>query len=157
MMENEISFSIIPVLCGFLQSCLPEYTRNTYREKAGPFLDLLARTLEDQEKETLIVAGVDFSHVGPKFGHEMPAAYLTGQSEIHDKNLLNALSNLDPDHFWEESSRVNDQYNVCGFSALACLLEVLPPSNGQILDYQVWHEEPTQSSVSFAAVVFTDR
>ncbi|MDY7035480.1 MAG: AmmeMemoRadiSam system protein B [Thermodesulfobacteriota bacterium] len=147
-------FTIIPILCGFIKTCLPEYSREAYLEKAGPFLDVLTGILNDQDKETLIVAGVDFSHTGPKFGHEMPASYFEKKSEAHDKNLLNHLSRLDPDHFWEESRRVDDQFNVCGFSALACLLEVLPPCKGQILDYKLWHEEATRSAVSFAAVVF---
>ncbi len=87
----------------------------------------------------------------------MPAPHLTGQSEIHDKNLLKHLSGLDADQFWEESSRVEDQFNVCGFSALACLLEILPPCRGKILNYEIWHEEATRSAVSFAAAVFTTR
>lgn len=150
------SFTIIPILCGFIRSCLPEYSRSAYLEKAAPFLETLRQILRDPDKETLLVAGVDFSHIGPKFGHEMPAGYLKGQSEGHDKKLLNDLCTLDADHFWEESSREGDQFNVCGFSALACMLEVLPPSEGQILDYKSWHEEATRSAVSFAAVVFTE-
>jgi AmmeMemoRadiSam system protein B len=150
------SFTIIPILCGFTQSCLPEYSREAYSEKTASFLDLLRQILQDPENETLLVAGIDFSHVGPKFGHEMPAEYLKGQSEAHDKKLLEHLSALDPDLFWEESRNVKDQFNVCGFSALACLLEILPPCKGQILGYERWHEEPTRSAVSFAAVVFTN-
>jgi AmmeMemoRadiSam system protein B len=150
-----VSFTLIPILCGFLQSCLPEYTRKAYLERTAPFLDLLSEILQDPEHETLLVAGIDFSHVGPKFGHDMPGEYLKGQSEAHDKKLLQHLSLMDPELFWEESMNVKDQFNVCGFSALACLLEILPPCKGQILDYERWHEEPTRSAVGFAAVVFT--
>lgn len=149
------SFTIIPILCGPIVTCVSEYTLNAYLEKASPFLEALSDILADQDKETLLVVGVDFSHIGPKFGHDMPAAYLEGQSEKHDKNLIAAVSKRDTDAFWEESLRVNDRYNVCGFSALACLMEVLPPSKGKILDYQLWHEQPTRSAVSFASVVFT--
>jgi AmmeMemoRadiSam system protein B len=152
-----ISFTLIPILCGFLQSCLPEYTRKAYLERTAPFLDLLREILQDPEHETLIVAGVDFSHVGPKFGHEMPAEYLKGQSEVHDKKLMQHLSLRHPDLFWEESRNVKDQFNVCGFSVLACLLEILPPCKGQIVAYERWHEEPTRSAVSFAAVIFTQQ
>jgi len=150
---GENSFAIIPILCGSLQTTLPEYSRQAYLDKTGPFINKLKQILENPE--TILVAGVDFSHIGPKFGHEMPAAHLKKQSETHDKNLLEHLSRLDADRFWEESRRVNDQYNVCGFSALACLLEVLPPSKGKVLDYELWNEEATRSAVSFAAVVFT--
>ena len=148
---GESSFTIIPILCGFIQGCLPEYNRNAYVEKARPFLDVLRQILTDKDHETLLVAGVDFSHIGPKFGHEMPAENLKGQSETHDKKLLDCLSKQDAQGFWDESGRVKDQFNVCGFSALSCLLEVLPPSRGHILNYQIWHEEATRSAVSFAA------
>lgn len=151
-----VSFTIIPILCGFTQSCLPEYSREAYLEKTAPFLDLLRQILRDPENETLLVAGIDLSHVGPKFGHEMPAEYLKGQSEAHDRRLLQHLSERDSDLFWEESRSVKDQFHVCGFSALACLLEILPPCKGQILDYEIWHEDSTRSAVSFAAVVFGD-
>lgn len=148
-------FTIIPILCGSLQMGLPEYTRQAYQEKAGQFLEELRLILSAPDQETLLVAGVDFSHTGPKFGHEMPATYLEKSSREHDQNLLKHLSRLDAANFWEESRRVNDQFNVCGFSALACLLEVLPESHGKILNYEIWHEEPTRSAVSFASVVFT--
>ena len=149
------SFTIIPILCGPLKPSLSEYTREAFLEKAGPFLRTLSGLLSDGEGETLILAGVDLSHTGPKFGHDMPARYFQSQSETHDQHLLRAASKMDADGFWKESISVQDQFNVCGFSAIACLLEVLPPSTGQVLNYQLWHEDATQSAVSFAALVFT--
>jgi len=151
----EDSFTIIPILCGPLMPSLSGYSRSAYMETAGPFLQALSGILSHGDRETLVVAGVDFSHIGPKFGHNMPATHLQSQSEMHDQNLLKAFSNMQPDAFWEESVKVKDQFNVCGFSAMACLMEILPPSRGQILGYEVWHEQPTRSAVSFAAVVFT--
>ncbi|MFH1626397.1 MAG: AmmeMemoRadiSam system protein B [Pseudomonadota bacterium] len=151
----EKPFTIIPILCGSLQSSLPEFNRNSYLQEAGPFLEALRQILTDKEKDILLVAGVDFSHIGPKFGHEMPAQFLKAQSEAHDKNLLKALCQFDADPFWEESRNAEEQFHVCGFSALACLLEVLPPCKGKMLDYQVWDEAATRSAVSFSSVVFT--
>jgi AmmeMemoRadiSam system protein B len=148
-------FTIIPILCGFCQSNLNEYSRSAYLEKAGPFLQELKQMIMEPGKETLVVAGVDFSHTGPKFGHQIPARSLESRSIAHDQNLLKHLSHLDAELFWEESRSVRDQYNVCGFSALACLLEILPWCQGNILNYQIWHDEATSSAVSFSSVVFT--
>ncbi len=148
------SFTIVPVLCGNLQMTLSEYSRRAYKEKTVAFLEMMKDILEQHGDETLLVAGVDLSHIGPKFGHEMPAQSLKGQSEVHDRALLKALATLDADSFWEESRKVKDQYNVCGFGALACLLEVLPPCKGRLLGYEIWHEDATRSAVSYAAVVF---
>ena len=149
------SFTIIPILCGFMQSNLPDFNRDSYREMAGPFLKELENILIDTDEETLLIAGVDFSHIGQKFGHRMPAVHLERQSETHDKSLLESLSKLDADHFWKESIHAEDQFNVCGFPALACMLEVLPQCKGRVLDYQIWHEEASRSAVSFSSVVFT--
>ena len=151
---RQTPFTIVPVLCGSLLAGLPEYGREAYRKKAGPFLKSLREILSAGE-ETLLVAGVDLSHTGPKFGHDQPARSLQRLSEEHDQALLRSLASLDADGFWTESRRVKDRYNVCGFAALACLLEVLPGSRGQVLRYEIWHEEATRSAVSFASVVFT--
>jgi AmmeMemoRadiSam system protein B len=151
------SFTIVPIICGSLIPELPEYSRDAYRKKAGDFLASLKEILKDERGETLLIAGVDFSHIGPKFGHGMPARHLQGQSERHDKSLLNALTMMDANKYWEESIRVKDQYNVCGFAAMACMLEVMPDCRGQVLHYQIWHEDATQSAVSFASMVFTKK
>jgi hypothetical protein len=147
-------FRIVPILCGSAQGCLAEYSRLAYREATNPFLKRLREILTTGAGEVLLLAGVDLCHVGPKFGHEMPAAYLESQAKNHDRTLLEHLTRLDADGFWETSRSVNDRYNVCGFSALACLLEVLSPCRGVILNYDMWHESQTQSAVSFAAAAF---
>ena len=148
------TFTILPILCGSLMANLPAYDRSAYLKKAGPFLEALKKIISAEGKETLIVAGVDFSHIGLKFGHGNPAQYIESRAEAHDKHLLKALSERNVDLFWEESQKVKDQFNVCGFPALACLLEILPSCSGTVLDYQMHHEAATQSAVSFAAMVF---
>ena len=150
----ENSFRIIPILCGSLRPSISACDRAAYLDGAGPFLKALSEIILDTSRETLIVAGVDFSHIGAKFGHDQPATHLQGQAERHDQNLLKALSNGQADAFWEESVAVADRFNVCGFPALACLMEVLPPYEGHLLGYDLWHETPTHSAVSFAAMGF---
>jgi len=150
---QDVSFTIIPILCGSLIGYLPEYSRERYTSIGHDFLTTLADFMQDDA--TIVITGVDLSHVGPKFGHDMPASLIINESERHDKQLLHYLCMRDADGFWSESERIKDRYNVCGFSALACLLEILPPSHGHLLGYEVFKEDPTRSAVSFAAAVFT--
>jgi AmmeMemoRadiSam system protein B len=145
---KDLPIGVVPILCGSLQAGLPAYTRQAYQETAGPFLETLKTLIHEPGQDTLMVAGVDLSHIGPKFGHDMPATALENQARTHDQNLLEHLSRLDADSFWEESRSVRDRFNVCGFSAMACLLEVL--------HYEIWHEAPTRSAVSFASAVFVE-
>jgi len=152
----ENSFTIIPILCGSIHSCIPQYRRSAYIESAGDFIDIVRGMLQEESERTLLVAGVDFSHIGPKFGHQQDARLMETQAASHDRFLLDSLCRLDAESFWAESARVEDRYNVCGFSALACLLEVLPSCRGEVLGYECWHEEQTRSAVSFASMVFRE-
>jgi hypothetical protein len=151
------TFTLVPVLCGPLKGGLSEYNREAYLETAGLFLEVFAEMLAATDRETLLVAGVDFAHVGPKFGHSETAASLETAATRHDKALLKALTEGNTDLFWQESMDVDDRFNVCGFAALACLMEAMSPCRGHLIEYRTWHEQPTSSAVSFAALVFERR
>jgi AmmeMemoRadiSam system protein B len=166
-------FEILPILCGPVKLLLNgEYSRSSYLKKVRPFVETLANIFS--EGKNLLVAGVDLSHIGPKFGHEMPASYIEPQARKHDYALIDAILKKSPDSFWEESKKVNDKYNVCGFSALscfleliiryslgkvldsnACVMELLPTDiKAELLDYEIWHEKSTNSAVSFCGIKF---
>jgi hypothetical protein len=148
LLERDIP--LVPILAGGLGDRLAAGSRlaefpdtlgflGTLRELCGP--------------ETLIVAGVDFCHVGPKFGHPEPAGVYQVDFQEHDRRLLAALCQGSPEEFWAEVQGVQDRFHVCGFPALATLLEILPGAAGRVLGYEVWHEAATRSAVSFAAAV----
>jgi AmmeMemoRadiSam system protein B len=147
------SFSLVPILCGSFTSVLEGVSRASEIPGVGSFLEALRSLLDEDQGRDLVVAGVDFSHIGPKFGHRERAASLLWEAREHDQSLLRAFCGADVQAFWAESRKVRDRYNVCGFPALASLLEILPGVRGRCLDYEFWKEEPTQSAVSFAAVV----
>lgn len=145
------SFRVLPILCGPAAQSLEEYTRASFTERAQGFLDALAGIVAEPEVRTLVVAGVDLCHVGPKFGDAETASQLEEPATIHDKVLMDRLCDFDAKGFWSESISVADAFHVCGFTALATLLEVLPASQGKVLEHQFWHEEATRSGVGFAS------
>lgn len=145
-------FSLVPILCGSPQGCVPTFSRRGFRDTAGPFLDALRELADDPD--TLIVAGVDLCHIGLKFGHAEPAVRLEEAAMAHDQTLLKRLCAGDADGFWAESARVQDAYNVCGLTALAVLAEILPEARGRVLCHDILRESSTQSAVTFAAAVF---
>ena len=116
------------------------------------FIEELKGILDGESGSVLAVAGVDFSHIGPKFGHSSPASAMKGEAEAHDRALIDALCRGDVGSLWAESRRVSDRFNVCGFSALALLLEAFPGALGRLLGYDIWMEEATHSAVGFAAL-----
>jgi AmmeMemoRadiSam system protein B len=147
------SFSLVPMLCGSFAGELAKVSRPSEIPGVGSFLAALRSLWDADGGRGLVVAGVDFSHIGPKFGHRERAAALLLEAKTHDLKLIDALTRGDVLGFWAEARRVGDRYNVCGLSALAVLLELLPEARGHVLDHDVWKEEPTQSAVSFAALV----
>jgi AmmeMemoRadiSam system protein B len=147
------SFSLVPVLCGSFAGELAGVCRPGEIPAVGEFLSALRSLWDEPGGSALVVSGVDFSHIGPKFGHRERAAVLLGEAKRHDLKLLDAFSRGDILGFWAEAKRVGDRYNVCGFSALAALLEILPEARSHVLDYDIWNEASTQSAVSFAALV----
>ncbi len=146
------SFSLVPVLCGSFQNALADFSRASEIPGVKGFLSELQKLVKEIGSDGLVVAGVDFSHIGPKFGHSFRASSLISEARDFDKRLIDAICSGDPLGFWAETKRVDDKYNVCGFSAIACLLELLPGSVGRYLGYDFWEEEETQSAVSFAAI-----
>jgi len=147
-------FRLIPMLFGSLHKELSRAGRAGGLPSLSPVLEVMAEWLVRMGSEALVVAGVDFSHIGPKFGHRPAASVLRPEAERHDRLLIDALCRRDAEAFWGETRRVEDRFNVCGFSSLACLLEILPPGPGRLLGYDFWLEEPTRSAVSFAGLAF---
>jgi AmmeMemoRadiSam system protein B len=147
-------FTMMPVLCGSLHKVLHHYSKPGEIPGMSDFISGLRHFLGGKENSALIVAGVDFSHIGPKFGHRESATSLLLEAKEHDRSLLSAICQGDVTAFWSEAQRENNKYNVCGLSTLALLLELLSGKKGYVLGYDFWMEEATQSAVSYAALAF---
>ncbi|MBU4204334.1 MAG: AmmeMemoRadiSam system protein B [Acidobacteria bacterium] len=146
------TFSIVPVLCGSFSGLLSSVTRPA----EVPGIEAMSRTLRrmlDESPDTLVVAGVDLSHIGLKFGHSESALSLLLDTREFDDRQMDHICEGDIQAFWEGERRSGSRFNVCGFSALSFLMEVFPDLQGVRLGYDIWREEPTQSAVSFAAMV----
>lgn len=146
VLERDIP--LVPILVGSMGEHLVSRCRPAQIPGVRDFVNGLRELCGLQ---TLVVAGVDLSHVGPKFGHPEPAAVYQEEFQAHDRRLLDALCRGSVEEFWAEGQRVADRFHVCGFPVLATLLEILPGATGQVFEYQVWHEAPTRSAVSFGA------
>jgi len=149
------SFTIIPILFGSFGDDLARVSGPSEIPDVARFLAALRALWEAGPADTLFIAAVDFSHIGPKFGHRERASSLLLEARNHDQALIAALAAADSRAFWEEARKTGDRYNVCGFSTLASLLDVLPGVKGRLLEYEFWREEATQSAVSYAAIALT--
>ena len=150
------SFSIVPILCGSFREFLPSVSRPS----EIPGIEAMSRTLRhmlDESPDTLVIAGVDLSHIGLKFGHSESALSLLMETREFDDRQMERFCGGNIRDFWEGERDCGSRYNVCGFSALSFLLEVFPDLKGIRLGYEFWKEDPTQSAVSFAAMVLMEK
>lgn len=145
-------FQLVPVLFGSFQPWLETAGRASGIPGFRPFLDVLAGAAA--EPGTLVVAGVDFCHVGPRFGHQQTASELKEEVVTFDHGLVEALLGWQPESFWSRVRASGDRFNVCGFPVLTSLLEIFQKREGFFLGYELSEEQATGSAVSFASLLY---
>jgi AmmeMemoRadiSam system protein B len=144
---------LLPVLLGPVSHHLERVDRLAEIPELEPFLAALAALIDER---TLVVASVDLSHVGPRFGDPLPAVDYEPELVAHDHALLEALCRGSVEELWGEARRVADRFRVCGLPVLAALLEILPRARGRVLDHQICHDPSSASAVSCAAVALEE-
>jgi AmmeMemoRadiSam system protein B len=146
-------FSIVPIICGSVHSWLKKVNRASEIPGMESVIEVLRQMAADSS--TLVVAGVDFCHIGPKFGHQQTASQLKGAAVAFDHDIIEALLHRQVEAFWKLHRETGDRFNVCGFPVLAVLLEIIPENlRGYLLGYDLSQETASQSAVSFASVVY---
>ena len=146
-------FEIVPILCGSVHELMNRVSRLGEVPNAMAFIDAVRSILEERDRKTLVVAGVDLSHVGLRFSHPVPASEMLEDTHRHDRDLIEAFTKGEAETFWAREANTNGEFNVCGFSSLATILEMFDPFEAECLAYDVWDDSPTGSAVSFASIV----
>ncbi|MBN2000633.1 AmmeMemoRadiSam system protein B [candidate division KSB1 bacterium] len=144
------SFRILPILCSFSQDMLQEMP-----DYFTAFTGALKSVLESYPGRICLIAGIDFAHVGPRYGDDFPPtpAFLA-EVERNDRDLLRACAEWNPQQLQTIMRNADDKYRVCGYSALTTMMTVLPPLRGALLDYGSAEMDDKRSTVTFAGMVF---
>jgi AmmeMemoRadiSam system protein B len=129
-----------------------------YIEKFFNSAEIILKELLNQNKKVLILAGVDFSHVGPRFGDDIEiTTEIKKTIEEYDKKILNLALELKADEFFLNVAETENETNICGlsatYSALRFIKSINPNAKGKFLDYSQ-ADDPFGGFVSFASMVF---
>jgi MEMO1 family protein len=143
----------IPLLVGPVDDWLLRVDRLAEIPGAATLLQALSALVTPR---TLLVASVDLSHVGHRYGDKQTAQEQEAEVAEHEARLLDALGRGSAAALWTEARRVDDQrYRVCGLSTLALALELLErvdlTPRGEVFERVVLRDGPTASAISFAA------
>lgn len=153
-------FEIVPVLCGPIEPFLPteDEDGSDPREDARfkGFVSTLREELDKSNRKWCILASVDLSHVGPKFGDMTPMTErLLLPVARGDRRLLEPLERVDADAFYNEIYRTKNSRHVDAVMAVLTLLAAGKDlfKTGRLLHYDQMLEGQSRA-VSFASLSF---
>lgn len=147
-------FAILPILCGSLHEELELNRSPKELAEVGEFCDALKTVIAEFGPRVCVIAGVDLSHVGPKFGDERPVDDFRAELiESADKRMLENVAARDPEAFFDHFRPDLNARNVDAVTAVYVMLNALGGGSGELLQYKQYREAETASLVSYASVV----
>ena len=104
-------------------------------------------------RRVCLIASVDFSHVGPRYGEdEVPDAAFLQRVNDADHRLIDAIAIADARQFVETTENLQDRYRVCGFAPIHTLLAATSARKGKLLKYEQGLVDDKKSVVSYASM-----
>ena len=121
--------------------------------RVSGFIEALRAEIAAEKRRVLIVAGVDFAHVGKKFGDSFSAdAKIAEWVKDEDLALIENIKRGDPDGFFGEIAKDHDARKICGLAPMYTQLELLRGHPARLLMHDIAMEPQTESAVSFASL-----
>jgi hypothetical protein len=144
---------VLPILCGLGRA----QARRSDPRQDGPaerFLGALEELLASRT-DTVVVAGADLAHVGPRFG-DADALDAPGRSRLERRDLttIERLTDRDPRGFFQDATRDLDERRVCGVGPIYTLLratQALGAEEAKMLGYAQCVDPEEGSVVSYAS------
>ena len=101
----------------------------------------------------MIVAGVDFAHIGRKFGDAFSVdESIAERVKREDMGLIEFIRRGDAAGFFADIAKDRDARRICGLAPMYTQLELLRGYRGRLLKYGIAIEPETGSAVSFAGL-----
>ena len=147
------NFKIVPILTGSPANYINNKTTPDTNEKYNNTIDAIKNAVTTTGKKVLIVSSGDLSHVGRKFGDDFPAATEQIRVKHEDELLIEKLSKANKNAFFTEINDSEDKNKVCGTAPFYAALSLVDNADTTHTGYNQWHEEETESMVSFAGFV----
>jgi hypothetical protein len=168
MMEHSIEFQalfiahylgtrvkIVPVLCGGIHEFLAVGADLLADDRFLAFRDNLGRVISERGRRTLVVSGVDFSHVGRKFGDSLAAEDIISGAQANDRLLIDHLLHSRAREIYRHTVVTADRFNVCGIASMVLFTSLIGPCRAELLHHGTYDEPSTGSAVTYASMVFS--
>lgn len=146
-------YQVAPILVSSFHQMVREGETPANNARVARFLDALRDELAADRRRVLILSGVDFAHVGRKFGDPFGVDDgVTERVRREDLALIETIKAGDPRSFFAAIAREGDQRKICGLAPMYTQLELLSGRSARLLHYDIALEPQTDSLVSFASL-----
>lgn len=150
-----LNFEIVPVLCP--DPCGPTGTAPFDGQGIDlrVFAGALRETLVDDDLRTVVIAGADLSHVGPRFGdqRELADGFLT-EVERKDREVIDALAACGCDRFVEMLTARDNDTRICSAGCIFAVAQTLHEARAEVLGYHQAVDADNGTGVTCAAMAF---
>jgi hypothetical protein len=149
-LRRERPFTVVPLLLGSLHEFYERPNEVLGPDGLGPLLAGLRQAMAADGREICVIAGADWSHVGPRFGAEQAVAEEDLESIASwDEQALGPLLAADTDGFFGHFAASANCGNVCSVANLLTLRALRPTAEMELLRYEIAFDP--EQTVSFAA------
>ncbi len=146
-------YQVVPILVSSFHELVASGVMPARDSRVGSFIEALRAELDAESRRVLIVAGVDFAHVGRKFGDEFSADHqVAGRVQREDLGLIENIKRGDPEGFFADIVKDRDARRICGLAPMYTQLELLRGRSARLLKYGIAMEPQSESAVSFASL-----
>ena len=146
------AYTVVPILVSSFHPMLAQGVEPAADRRVGEFIAALGSAIAERRRVT-IVAGVDFGHIGRKFGDDFGVDQAkAGELRAADRRLVSHIERGDAGGFLGEIAGERDRFRICGLAPIYVQLAILAGCRARLLDYDIALEPPTQSAVSFASL-----
>jgi AmmeMemoRadiSam system protein B len=146
-------YQIVPILVSSFHEMVASGLEPARDPWVASFLDALKAELAVERRRVLILAGVDFAHVGKKFGDEFSADRTVAERvEREDLSLIENIKRGDPAGFFADIVKDRDARRICGLAPMYTQLALLNGHSARLLKYGIAMEPQSESAVSFASL-----
>jgi len=154
-LRDRPNLRIVPVLvAGFAPSVLAG-TAPGQDPSFKEFIAALREALAERNEPTVMIAGADLAHLGPRYGdQERYAPIRMAEEEAADRKMLDPLLRADRDGFFQAIAAEKDRRRVCGLPPVYAMLAATDLSRGELLKWAYWHDRDSHSVVTFASLAF---
>jgi AmmeMemoRadiSam system protein B len=146
-------YQVVPILVSSFHEMVANGATPARDSRVASFVAALRAELEAERRRVLILSGVDFAHVGRKFGDTFAADRAVAERvQQEDLGLIENIKRGDPEGFFADIVKDRDARRICGLAPMYTQLELLRGRSARLLKYGIAMEPQSESAVSFASL-----